>query len=43
MAAWLSLLKYDPVRPLIDSDDEAVAYFASRDLLGEETGPVSLV
>lgn len=37
-AAWMEKLKYDPVKPLIESQDEAVTYFACRDLLGKETG-----
>ncbi len=32
---WLSLLKHDPITPLLASGDGAVAFFTRRDLLGE--------
>jgi len=38
--SWLSELRYDPVEALTASGDEAVNYFARRDLLGEDPGPV---
>lgn len=38
---WLARLKHDPLPPLLDSGNEAVAYFARRDLARERTGPVS--
>ena len=34
-------LKYDPIAPLLSSENEALRYFARRDLLGERVGPVS--
>ncbi len=40
MADWISLLEHDPIKPLIDSGNTAVAYFTKRDLLGHETGPI---
>ncbi len=43
MSKWKSLLKYDPVEPLIDSWDEPVAYFALRDLLEEDPGPIECI
>lgn len=39
--AWREQLRFDPLPPLLASGDEAVAYFARRDLLGEKAGPVS--
>jgi hypothetical protein len=33
-------LNYDPLPPLLASGDEALVYFARRDLLGEDPGPV---
>ncbi|MGA9138889.1 MAG: prenyltransferase/squalene oxidase repeat-containing protein [Methanocella sp.] len=43
MADWLSLLKYDPVKPLMEADNKAAAYFTCRDLLGEEMLPIEWV
>ena len=40
---WLAELKYDPLKTLTASGNEAVAYFARRDLLGEDPGPVDAV
>jgi hypothetical protein len=40
---WFKQLKYDPIAPLIDSGEEAVSYFARRDLLQESLLPVSAV
>ncbi len=34
-------LACDPIVPLVDSDEEAIAYFACRDLLDDDVGPVS--
>ena len=39
MADWREELKHDPVAPLLASGNEAVAYLARRDLLGERVGP----
>jgi hypothetical protein len=33
---WKSTVQYDPVTPLIESGDEAVKFFAERDLLGNK-------
>jgi hypothetical protein len=33
-------LAHDPLRPLLASTNEAVRYFARRDLLGERVGPI---
>ena len=43
MVSWLSVLKYDPVGPLLESEDEAVAYFTRRYLLGEDVPPLECV
>lgn len=32
---WLEQLQYDPVRPLLDSDNKAIVYFAQKDLLDQ--------
>jgi len=40
---WLAELRYDPLKTLTTSGNEAVAYFARRDLLGEDTGPLEAV
>jgi hypothetical protein len=40
---WLAELKYDPLKTLTVSGNAAVAYFARRDLLGEDTGPLEAV
>ena len=39
MEGWKEQLKYDPLAPLISSKNEAVLYFAKRDLLEEEAEP----
>ena len=41
MANWRSQLKHDPLPPLLSSGNEALQYFARRDLLGQRVGPVS--
>lgn len=35
---WTSILKYDPVPYLVSSPNTAIAFFASRDLLGQDMG-----
>ena len=35
MSPWHSHLRYDPLPPLLASEDEALVYFTRRDLLGE--------
>jgi hypothetical protein len=37
---WRQQFKLDPIPPLLSSADEALQYFARRDLLGERVGPV---
>jgi hypothetical protein len=43
MSDWANRLNHDPIRPLVDSGDEAVMYFTRRDLLNEGVGPVGRV
>lgn len=43
MADWRSQLRYDPIKPLIETDDEAIAYFTCRDLCDEEVLPIQRV
>jgi hypothetical protein len=40
MNGWRLQFKVDPLPPLLLSGDQALAYFARRDLLGENPGPV---
>ena len=35
MARWPSVLKYDPLSPLLSADNDAVTFFVARDLLGK--------
>lgn len=37
---WQKQLRFDPVPALLSSENEAVKYFAKRDLLGEDPGSV---
>ena len=37
MKSWTSLLKYNPIKPLLDSNNQAIVYYAKRDLLEEQT------
>jgi hypothetical protein len=43
MNDWQNQLKFDPLPPLLSSGDEALQYFARRDLLGESAGPIQHV
>ena len=36
MTNWKTILKYDPIGPLIQSNNEAIAFFAKRDLQKKE-------
>ena len=38
MDNWRKQLKFDPLPPLLASENEAIQYFARRDLLGEQAG-----
>ncbi|MCD1293979.1 hypothetical protein CUJ83_03080 [Methanocella sp. CWC-04] len=41
MAIWSEHLKYDPIPAFLSSNNEAIIYYVKRDLLDEESGPVS--
>jgi hypothetical protein len=43
MDKWLKQLKFDPLPALLSSENEAIQYFATRDLLVEQVGPVHLL
>jgi hypothetical protein len=36
---WCQQFKYDAIKPLMESGNEAVKYFGRRDLLPEDVGP----
>ena len=40
MDNWRKQLRFDPLPPLLSSGNEALQYWARRDLLGEPVGPV---
>jgi hypothetical protein len=40
MVDWLSKFKYDPIKPLMDSEDKAIIYFTKRDLLDYKIEPL---
>jgi hypothetical protein len=40
MTSWHKLFKYDPIVPLLESDNKAVNYYANRDLLNNPVEPV---
>jgi hypothetical protein len=40
---WRNQFKYDPVKPLLESNNAVIHYFARRDLLQEEAGPITQV
>ena len=40
MINWRSLLRYDPVQPLLSLDYSVIQYFTRHDLLGETVGPI---
>lgn len=37
---WKNILKYDPIRPLINSKNKAIIFFTKRDLLGNGDGNI---
>lgn len=43
MAGWLDLLRYNPVQEMLQSENDAVPYFAKRDLLEEMVEPITHV
>jgi hypothetical protein len=40
---WQRKLNYDPIPPLLASEEEALTYFVRRDLLGHDPGPVTRI
>jgi len=38
--SWLEALRFDPLPPLLESGNESIMFFAKRDLLGQDAGPV---
>ena len=40
---WLRYLKYDPIQPLLESDNNALTYFTNRDLLDKQVQPISYI
>lgn len=43
MVDWLSKFKYDPLKPLIESKNKSIIYFAKRDLLEVKVEPINCV
>ena len=43
MADWISKFKYDPIIPLLESEDDAIIYFTKRDLLDDKEGSIDSV
>jgi hypothetical protein len=43
MARWRNCLKFDLIKPLLESDNEAIGYFTCRDLLDEKTLEIDFV
>ena len=43
MSNWLKQLKYDPIRLLLASGDQALIYFTKRDLLDENVEPIESI
>jgi hypothetical protein len=41
MQSWQQALRYNPLPPLLSSDNQAIDYFVRRDLIGEDVGPSS--
>jgi hypothetical protein len=40
---WIKQLRYNPVKPLLESNNAAVCYFAKRDLLSDDVPPLESV
>ena len=40
MTNWRDALEHDPLPPLLHSSNEAIRFFAKRDLLGEDAAPI---
>ena len=43
MEHWRGQLRFDPIAPLLSSGNEAIRYFARRDLLGEAVEPIGYI
>ncbi|MGZ7136201.1 MAG: hypothetical protein ACXVHY_10010 [Methanobacterium sp.] len=43
MEKWLSIFKYNPIDPLLKSENEAILYFTNRDLLEENVRAIDYV
>ena len=43
MADWLSQFNYNPIKPLFDSGNDAIIYFAKRDLLEEKIESIKYI
>jgi len=43
MTDWLSKFKYNPIKPLLESEDEAVIYFTERDLLEKKVDAIDYI
>lgn len=43
MADWLSQFKYSPIKPLFDSGNDTIIYFAKRDLLEEKIEAIEYI
>jgi hypothetical protein len=43
MKIWIKELKYDPIKPLIDSKNEAIIYFINRDLLNKKVKKINYI
>lgn len=43
MESWREQLRFDPLPALRASDNEALLYFVTRDLLGDEAGPAEVL
>ncbi|HRB82697.1 MAG TPA: prenyltransferase/squalene oxidase repeat-containing protein [Acinetobacter johnsonii] len=43
MPSWTKVYKYDPIKPLLSSGNQQVAYYTNRDLLDNSVGPVQVL
>ncbi len=43
MTDWLSKLKVDPTKPLLESGEDSIIYFTKRDLLEERVKPIDSI
>ena len=43
MYKWRERLKHDPIEPLLNSGNKAIGFYAKRDLLREDVGPVKIL